>query len=317
MKQIHYEVRPGEYADAMRSVRIGRMLLWLICGAAIFTQMAAFLLVEYGGVLGFGAGRRAAPAAAVRPASQPATAPAAAPPAASAPAAVAKKPAPTPAPLAPVAATTTQTSVATAQTHPAAAPTAEPETAQRWKAVLYWLLPAAKFTALIFSFLLVLTVMLTVLLSLVGRLGGAKDLVDAWFWSLLLLSVLIPWQDVLVGSSLAAGAMFNLGEFLRARSRVNPDTFWPDQAVYFGRFLVYPLVAAAIWLLLHVKYGGGCARMDFPQGESAQPAPAARAEPAPAVEIAPDASGEASTDADAGKSALNPLAEKFFRAKGT
>lgn len=302
MKQIQYEVRCGEYADAMRSVRLGRMVLWLICGAAILTQIAAFLLVEYGGVIGFRTGRKVATAA-VRTPAAPSTKPATA--------------------TAPAAATTTKPAAAVAATTstPTTAPAApaavvESDTARQWKGALHWLLPVSKFVALIFSFLLVLTTMFTIMLSLVGRLGGARGLVAAWFWSLLLLAVLVPWQNVLVGSKFAAGALFSFGEFIDARAASNPEVFWPDQVLYFGRFLVYPLVAMIFWLVLHLKYSGGCARMDFPQGESVETSVAVRTDAA----AAPGATPAAATDAPAGAAAadpaarkpLNPIAAKFY-----
>ena len=293
MQQIQYEMRPGEYADAMRSARGVRMALWLGCGAAIFVQVAAFLLVEYGGVLGpAGAGGRRGAAASATAATRPAGAAAAARP--------------------------TTAGAARGAAAAAAAPAAEAPSAEQWKAVLSWLLPACKFGGLVLAFLLTATLWLAVLLSLVGRLGGIGGLVGALFWSLLLLAMLVPWQNVLPGSSLACGALFNLGDLLSARAAAEG---WTSRLVYFGRFLAYPLAAAAVWLIVHLRFGAGCAKMDFPHGE-----PAAGGE----VVVTGGAAGGGTACAEEGakaqpvggesaatssRPALSGLAQRFFRAR--
>ena len=83
-----------------------------------------------------------------------------------------------------------------------------------------WLLPTTKCAAPIACLLMMLTVMMAVNLSLLGRLGGISSLMCAFFGSLILLAVLVPWQHVL-GQSFVRGAMFNLDELCGARGGVD------------------------------------------------------------------------------------------------
>jgi len=73
-----------------------------------------------------------------------------------------------------------------------------------WQDVLGWVLPATKFVAMACAILLSLTLLLAVKLSLIGQLGGIAKFTSAFFWSLLLLMTVTPWQQVL-GGSFASG----------------------------------------------------------------------------------------------------------------
>lgn len=315
MQQIHYDTRPGEFADAMKATRSARMVFWLILGLSIICQLAGFGLVEYGGVLG-------ADVPTTRP-SKPADDAAAKAPAK--PAAAAKKPAP-PAKPKPAAA---------APEAPATRPTTRPALSpvQKWRIALGWALPVTKFTALVSAMLLSLTLLFAVNLSLIGRLGGGAGLISAFFWSLLLLAIVVPWQQVLRGSVLACGALFNLAELLVARTRWSrPEATWQDTAFYYGRFVAYPGAALLGWLVVHLKFNRACLRMDFPQAVSPPVAPAGPlpAAPAPAAEPAaptekpqavakPPAAGKppvAKKPTQPTKdSVLGSVANRFFRAR--
>jgi hypothetical protein len=133
MEQIRYEMRPGEFADAMKSTRAARMLFWLVLAVAIGSQVGSFLLVQFGGVLDR---YRAGTVAAERPATAPSEGGAeAASPAPGAP----KKPAEAPAKSGPAAAR-----AAAAPPEPASPARA---LARKWHLGLRWLLPIARFTA--------------------------------------------------------------------------------------------------------------------------------------------------------------------------
>ena len=136
--------------------------------------------------------------------------------------------------------------------------------ARTWEYALRWVLPAMKFTALVSTLLLSLTLLLAVKLSLVGRLGGVAGFVSAMFWSLILFVTIVPWQHVL-NSAVACGALYNLGELVSEKVRVgwnaDPDATQMVHYYYYLRFVVYPVAALAVWLIVCVKFSLGCKRM--------------------------------------------------------
>ena len=246
MKQIRYETRPAEFADAMKSVRAARIIFWLILAAAIGSQVGGFLLIEFGGVLGTDE------VALARPEKQP-------PEAAGKkkPPAVAAKKAPASAPG-------------------AKKPAAPAGTAEKWKRTLSWLFPTAEFAGLVAAMLLALTILFAVALSLLGRLGGTGGLVSAFFWSLVLLAIMIPWQQALPESPVACGALYEMDELLAARAEAAEA--WDARGLYFVRFLAYPVLAMLVWLVVQLRFARGCAQMDFPHAVptgAVPPAPAA------------------------------------------
>jgi hypothetical protein len=283
MEQIRYEMRPGEFADAMKSTRAARMLFWLVLAVAIGSQVGSFLLVQFGGVLDR---YRAGTVAAERPATAPSEGGAeAASPAPGAP----KKPAEAPAKSVPAAAR-----AAAAPPEPASPARA---LARKWHLGLRWLLPIARFTAAVAGMLLVLTLLFAVQLSLVGRLGGAAGLISAFFWSLILFVMVIPWQQVLTAAAVAPGALFDLEELLSARAALAEDPSWQQQGLYYARFLAYPALTLLVWLVVHAKFTAGCMAMHFPHAV-APAAPVASsppgdrpAEPAKQGGAAPPAGG--------------------------
>ena len=127
--------------------------------------------------------------------------------------------------------------------------------------IISWALAASKFGALVAGTLLCLTVLFSVKLSLVGRIGGPAGFLGAFYWSLLLLMVLIPWQGLLQ-SSFACGATFNLGQLthMAGRARSNWGASDPSvvkQAFYYARFLGYPVLAMLMTLVVVVRFARG------------------------------------------------------------
>jgi len=152
----------------------------------------------------------------------------------------------------------------TPASEPATQPGAEPEAvgaATMWNDILHWVFPATKFLAFAAGGLTVVTLMLAVQLSVVGRLQGIASLTGAFLWSLLLLAIVTPWQQVLAGS-FAAGALYNLGELTEITAKVKPS--WGatgvqllDQIIYYARFVAYPVLGLLVWLAVMLKFAGG------------------------------------------------------------
>lgn len=189
--------------------------------------------------------------------------------------------------------------------------------AQKWRMALGWILPTARFAAVAAGGLMVLTIFFALQLSLVGRLGGAAGLISAFFWALILLTMIVPWQQFLANTPIACGALFDLEELVAARADAAAGV-WQDRALYLTRFLVYPVVAVLVWLVVHVRFNSGCFRMHFPHAVPAAglrpglapapgPGPVAAA-PVPAMVSAPAGPAAVTAPAAAAPSAMPPSA---------
>ena len=130
-----------------------------------------------------------------------------------------------------------------------------------WRKALGWALPFTRIVAVVCGVLTVITIMFAAALSLIGGQGGIKGFFDAFFWSLLLLAVVLPWH-MIIGGSLVAGVMYNLGELIRwSKSSIEP---WAPQGIsawrlipYYARFLAYPILTLMIWVVVQVKFARG------------------------------------------------------------
>jgi len=143
-----------------------------------------------------------------------------------------------------------------------------------WYYALQWALPATRFCAMVSAILLAISILLAVKLSLLGRLGGVAGMTSAFFWSLILLAILTPWQRVL-GGQLVCGAMFNLGELIEAARKVKTawgatDVSLLDTTIYYARFLAYPIVALLVWLIVQAKFARGRHLVQMPESVEAQ-----------------------------------------------
>ncbi len=126
-----------------------------------------------------------------------------------------------------------------------------------WRVLIGWVLPGTKFMAFISGVLLVLTIMFAVKLCLLGRLGGIHGFMSAFYWAIILLVLITPWQQVLK-ASFACGALYNYGDLVNALKQVK--TSWGAQEVSFvdiiflyARFIGYPIFALLILLGVQAK----------------------------------------------------------------
>jgi hypothetical protein len=131
--------------------------------------------------------------------------------------------------------------------------------------VLSWAMPISRDAAPVLCTLLVLTLLLAVKLCLVGRLSGIAGFIGAFFWSLILLAIVVPWQRIFP-SAYVMGSLFDFDELLAAAGHARQA--WGaaelpllDKVFYYGRFLAYPAVALLVWLIVQFKFGRGARRM--------------------------------------------------------
>jgi hypothetical protein len=145
-----------------------------------------------------------------------------------------------------------------------------------WYDVLCWILPATKYIAMAAGMLLVLTMLTAVQLSLVGRTGGVAGFIGGFFWSLLLLVFLIPWQQV-TGSTLACGALYNLGELIDWTRPIiwdAKDATLLTKVLYYDRFIGYPVFILLLSLVVQMKFIRGWRRasLSIMQADLREPA---------------------------------------------
>ncbi len=136
------------------------------------------------------------------------------------------------------------------------------DNAWTWYEVLRWALPMTKFIAMAAGMLLVLTMLTAVQLSLVGRTGGTAGFIGGFFWSLLLLVFLIPWQQV-TGSTLACGALYNLDDLIDWTSRMVWDAknvTILTKVLYYDRFIGYPVFVLLLSIVVQMKFIRGWRR---------------------------------------------------------
>jgi hypothetical protein len=150
-----------------------------------------------------------------------------------------------------------ETSLATSQ------PTSQPiasEQAENWFQLYRIALPAMKFAAVVVGVLLVITAGMAALLSVLGQ-RGVRGMYSAFFWSLILLALVTPWQSVL-NTSLSCGALYNLGDLLSWYKQVRtPPSTAGAWIIYYIRFLGYPALAILVWLAMQCKFIAGGRRL--------------------------------------------------------
>jgi hypothetical protein len=107
------------------------------------------------------------------------------------------------------------------------------------------LVAICNYVILIAAVLYSLSLLVCLKISLVGRLGGISHIARAFFASLFLLVILIPWQRVLPG--VLIGALWRPGAlWCECWARADSSLFWT--ILFYLRFCGLWLVA--IWLLL-------------------------------------------------------------------
>lgn len=241
--------QPAEFLTAMRSVKTAKNVFLVLVLLAILVQLAAVIAVRWGGVIDNASAVQTATETPPPPtANEPRDEMAAEPPA---DAEAAAQPAEDTAPPA-------------KDTKHESEPGGN-EAAELWYVTLTWLLPGSKFVLVVATSILVVILMFATLLAINARASGVAGIVSAALWSLLLLAIITPWQQVL-NTTVACGATFNFGELI-ARSQAiiqrwgasGPSLL--EQILYYARFLAYPALALLVWLVILLKFARGYGRM--------------------------------------------------------
>jgi len=116
---------------------------------------------------------------------------------------------------------------------------------------LIWLVRFVNFVLILAAILYCLTMLFTLKVSLLGRLGGINHISRAFFLSLVFLVLLLPWQRFFAG--VVAGAIYTQEELLSSCPVQTKDIFYI--ALYYLRFTGYWLL---VLLLLVFSYARSC-----------------------------------------------------------
>ncbi|MFW6155564.1 MAG: hypothetical protein ACOC95_10145, partial [Planctomycetota bacterium] len=125
-------------------------------------------------------------------------------------------------------------------------------------AVLVIALPIARAVGLLAAVLLAAVLLVSLEITLLGRLSGTAYLTGALLWSLLLAVMLVPWNLAFDGFGLPS-ALFTGPELVAGTSRVlsTADVGWAVELVYWLRFVAYPAAALLVWLAILIQYRRG------------------------------------------------------------
>ena len=83
-----------------------------------------------------------------------------------------------------------------------------------------------------------------------GRLGGVSHVTRAFFLSLLMLILLLPWQKIFWG--VIVGAMYSPDDLLNSVT-ITPANDTLAAALYYIRFTIYWLVVVLLLIFAQVK----------------------------------------------------------------
>ena len=152
-----------------------------------------------------------------------------------------------------------------------------------WENWLSWAFPFSAFVGVVVGCLYVLTLLVGLKISLAGRLEGAAGLTKGFFWSLLFLAILLPWQNILVhkvaGEQMpmlrtVPGVLYGLGELKQATAVKGEESKEarkskpkeavekeegtkvdvPKEARLAIRFILYPIAALLLLVAAQSKY---------------------------------------------------------------
>ncbi len=94
-----------------------------------------------------------------------------------------------------------------------------------------------------------LSMLFSLKISMLGRLGGINHISRAFFLSLFMLILLLPWQRIF--GSMVLGAMYTPEELVKWNAIENKDVF--EQVLYYLRFSGYWLLVFLLLILSQIR----------------------------------------------------------------
>lgn len=114
---------------------------------------------------------------------------------------------------------------------------------------LTWTIRLANAVLMLAATLYCLTLLFSLKVSLNGRLGGINHISRAFFLSLLMLVVLLPWQKAF--GSILTGAMYTPDELVQWHLKKTDDVL--NLALYYLRFSGYGALIILLLILSHLR----------------------------------------------------------------
>ncbi len=114
-----------------------------------------------------------------------------------------------------------------------------------------WLMRFANAVLILTTVLYCLTMLFSLKISMLGRLGGINHITRAFFLSLLLLVFILPWQRVFDG--VIMGAVFTPEEFVKCHLAKTGDIL--DKVLYYTRFCGYMVLVFLLLVLSQIRSG--------------------------------------------------------------
>jgi hypothetical protein len=114
---------------------------------------------------------------------------------------------------------------------------------------LSWIIRIVNAVLILTASLYCLSMLFSLKVSMLGRLGGINHISRAFFLSLLMLILLLPWQRIFGG--MVPGAIFTPEELSKWSSAEHGDTL--DKVVYYLRFCGYWLLIMLLLILSQIR----------------------------------------------------------------
>jgi hypothetical protein len=114
---------------------------------------------------------------------------------------------------------------------------------------LSWVIRIINAVLILTASLYCLSMLFSLKISMLGRLGGINHISRAFFLSLLMLILLLPWQRIFGG--IVPGAIFTPEELVKWSSAKGGDIF--DVVIYYLRFSGYWLLVLLLLILSQIR----------------------------------------------------------------
>jgi len=115
---------------------------------------------------------------------------------------------------------------------------------------LSWLIRFLNFFLILTAALYCLTMLFILKVSLHGRMGGINHIARAFFLSLLVLLLILPWQKFFNG--VIVGVMFTSSELINASQSIEKSDL-PGMILFYLRFCIYWFIAVVLLILAQVR----------------------------------------------------------------
>jgi hypothetical protein len=120
-----------------------------------------------------------------------------------------------------------------------------------------------------------IAMLLAAMLALQARVGGTGKYISGFFWAIVLLLVLVPWQQFMQGLTVM-GVLPSFQQLIADTRDINPSvcnaSTWQPCGLFYARYLAYPVFAILIWTVVMVKFAKGL-RSTFPKPIEIEPIP--------------------------------------------